>query len=456
MGAVRRVPLAALVAVCSLLALGAASCTGGVTGIGIGAAQRGDVAEVVDASASVTARAVARLSAPSAGTIARLTVAPGGTVRAGQVIAVISSPEAQRQLRQARDALSALSSGGFSVPAGTDLVAVQKRTDTAAAKAFASARSAATAIADPVLRTTLLAQIDAAAQQYASVAATARSLATAVRSGIASLSRALGALGAAQRVQAQSAYQLAKAAVDALTLRAPIGGVVQYGGAAGPAASGGSLADLLGAAGGAAPGGAAAAPAAGSGGPVSGPGVDDAVSVGSQVGPGTSVVTIVDVSTLGLVADVDETDVLLVAPGVTARVELDAAPGASYDATVGSVDLLPTTSARGGVAYRARLSLRAGQYADGRPAPTPRPGMSAVAHLQVRQARGVVTVPAEAIFTAGGRDAVWVVQSGHAVQVPVTVGVQGQDQVEIVSGVSAGDRVVVRGADKVHSGQSLP
>ncbi|MBO0868049.1 MAG: biotin/lipoyl-binding protein, partial [Micromonosporaceae bacterium] len=254
----RRVPLAALAAVCTLLALGAASCTGGPNGIGIGTAVRGDVAEVVDASASVTARAVARLTAPSPGTVARLAVAPGGTVRAGQVVAVISSPEAQRQLTEAHDALVAVSSGGFSVPAGTDLVAVQSRTDTAAAKAFASARQAASAIADPVLRNALLAQIDAAARQYAAVAATARSLATAVRSGIASLGRALGALGAAQRVQAQSGYDLAKAAVDALTLRAPIGGVVQYGGADTSSSGGGSLADLLGAAG--------AAGAAGAGG----------------------------------------------------------------------------------------------------------------------------------------------------------------------------------------------
>jgi HlyD family secretion protein len=36
------------------------------------------------------------------------------------------------------------------------------------------------------------------------------------------------------------------------------------------------------------------------------------------------------------------------------------------------------------------------------------------------------------------------------------VGVQGQDVVQIVSGVAPGDSVVVRGTDQVTAGQELP
>jgi hypothetical protein len=81
--------------------------------------------------------------------------------------------------------------------------------------------------------------------------------------------------------------------------------------------------------------------------------------------------------------------------------------------------------------------------------------MSAVTHLQVRQATGAVTVPAAAVFTAEGRDVVWAVRNGRAEQVPVTVGVQGQDVVQIVSGLSEGQQVVVRGTDQVQTGQHL-
>jgi HlyD family secretion protein len=367
------------------------------------------------------------------------------------VVAVVDSPAAQQQLADASAALAAASSGGGGVPLRTrDLAVAQKRVDDAAAQAFATARKAADAIGDPAVRQALLGQIDVASAQYDSLAATSRSLVTSVQQGIASLSSAMSALGAAQKAQARSAYNLAKSTVDALTLRAPIAGVVQLGGPA-SAPQTGSLSNLLSSV----TGGSAAAPTSTNGHP-SGPGVDDAVVLGEPVGAGTAVATIVDTSALGLVADVDETDVLLVAPGVRAQVELDAAPGATYDAAVGSVDVLPTTSARGGVAYRARLTLAGGRYADGRAAPTPLPGMSAVAHLAVREARNAVTVPAAAVVRSDGQDAVWVVHDGKAVRAAVTLGVQGPDRVQVLSGVTAGDRVVVRGADHVHSGQSVP
>jgi len=454
----RRAPLAALVGVtAALVSFGVAACTGSSGAVSVGSAARGDVTEIVDSSATITAKAVATLTAPAAGTVATLAVAPGATVQPGQVVAVIDSPSAQQQLQEATTTLAAArNTGGGGFSGGTDLAAAQKRTDDAAAKAFDSARQAASAVGDPAVRDALLAQLDAAAQQYASLAATSRSLVNSVQRGIGNVSAAVSALGAAQRAQAQSAYDLAKSTVDSLTLRAPIAGVVQFGGASSGAAGGGSLTNLLGSLGGGSGSAAGAAGAAGGTGAAAGPGVDDAAAVGTQVGVGSPIATIVDVSSLGLIAQVDETDILLVSPGVPANVELDAAPGATYHATVQTIDVLPTTSTSGGVAYRVRLSLGAGTYSDGRPAPTPRPGMSAVAHLSVRQAHDTVTVPAAAVFSVDGHDAVWLVRGGKAVQTPVTVGVQGQDRVEISHGIGAGDQIVVRGTDLVKDGQSLP
>src|SRR5690606_36793455 len=133
---------------------------------------------------------------------------------------------------------------------------------------------------------------------------------------------AASAIGAAQRVQASQAYELAVATVEALTLRAPFDGVVQLGGTAGgDAAVVPDLEALLGAATGGAP--AAAAGVAGT---------DPAPVVGAPVRAGTPLLTVVDMDPPTLLAEVDETDVLLVEPGVTAEVELDAAPGAVYPA----------------------------------------------------------------------------------------------------------------------------
>ena len=150
------------------------------------------------------------------------------------------------------------------------------------------------------------------------------------------------------------------------------------------------------------------------------------------------------------------TDVLLVKPGVPAEVELDAVPGATYSATVASVDPNPTTSTRGGVTYGVRLALAPGKSADGSPAPEPRPGMSAVADLQVRAAQDAVAVPVSAVFRDGKRDSVWVVSDGAARKRPVTLGAQGDATVEVADGLRAGERVVVKGTDTVVDGQQVP
>jgi HlyD family secretion protein len=436
-----------LAAAALLPSLTAASCGDNARGVSVGAAARGTVDEIVEAPGSVTARAAGTVSSPADGTLAELRVDAGDRVSKGQVVAVIDSPAVQQRLTDAERALDQASRGGVPSGGGTAaFTAVRRRTDAQADAAFDAARDAAQKVSDAHLKTALLQQVNAARKQYAAASAAAAAAVRSVQRGVAGLAQAVGALSAAQRLQAEQAYALAYAAVEALTLRAPVAGVVQLGGTA-PGGTG-SLTDLLSA--GASTGSVPSAPAA------TLPGVDAAVPEGAVVSAGTPILTVVDTGKLGLAADVDETDVLLVRAGGTATVELDAATGATYRATVRAIDLLPTTSARGGVSYRVRLDLGKGTYGDGRTAPTPRPGMSAVVRLRVNRATDAITVPASAIVNADGRDTVWAVQDGRAERVPVTLGVQGEDVVQVLSGIGAGQRIVVAGADQVKNGQELP
>ncbi|MEU4622792.1 HlyD family efflux transporter periplasmic adaptor subunit [Actinoplanes sp. NPDC023801] len=428
-----------------LLPLTAASCDEQASPVRLGNAEVGTVDEIVEAPGSVTARTSATLTAPAAGTLRELYAEPGQQVRKGDVLAVIDSPELTRRRDAARDAVEQAPSGSAVTVGGTaEFAAVRRRTDKQAADAFEQARSAAGKIADPQARKALTDQVDAAERNYETASDASAAALRSVQRGVASLGRAMGTLSAAQRLQAEQAYALADAAVEALTLKAPVAGVVQLGG---PAQSGGgsSLAGLL-------EGGQVPTVSGGTA-----PGVDVAVPEGGYVAAGTPVVTVVDTARLGLSAEVDETDVLLVEAGVAADIELDAAPGAAYPAKVKAVDLLPTTSARGGVSYRVRLELGEGSYPDsGEAAPVPRPGMSAVIRLKVRQATGAVTVPASAVVSTDGRDTVWTVRDGRYTAVPVRLGVQGEETVQIVSGVGAGERVVVAGADQVAAGDEAP
>jgi RND family efflux transporter MFP subunit len=178
--------------------------------------------------------------------------------------------------------------------------------------------------------------------------------------------------------------------------------------------------------------------------------VASTVAVGAPVSAGTAILTVVDVSELGLVAEVDETDVLLVQTGVAAEAELDAAPGTTLQASVTAIDVLPTSNSRGAVAYKVHLVLTPGSV-------TPRPGMSALVRLKVREASNTISVPAAAVFNVDGQDTVWVRGEGNKAQKRrVKVGVSGRDVLQISDGLRQGEWVVVRGADRVSEGSELP
>jgi len=228
--------IGALLAGIVLVALTGASCGGGKTAVSLGNASLGAVEELVDAPATVTAKAAVTLAAPAAGTLAALHVETGDAVKAGRILAVIDSPEAEERLGQAEDALDAANRAGGGVSGGADLSGL-RATNRAAARAFESAQDAGSKISDPKVREALLAQARVAQQQYEVAARSAGEAIRAVQRGMARLSYAISAMSAAQRLQAQQAYDLAESAVDALTLRAPITGVVQLGAvaAAGPA-----------------------------------------------------------------------------------------------------------------------------------------------------------------------------------------------------------------------------
>lgn len=412
---------------------------------------RATVTEVVEAPATVVAKASATVTAQAAGRIETLNVDEGQQVTTGDVLLTIDSPDAEEQLEQAQSAVDAAEQGGdISIPRA-DFARSQAATDAAAEDAFARAREVANEIPDEPTQAALLAQIDQSEAAYEAISADAQAAVRNFNAGLASIGEALNSLSAAQRAQAQAALTIAEQRIESLTVRAPIKGTVVI------APSGGQqaipdVAGLL-----------ESLPAtAGLAGEAAGGGVQDptvptrpTLEVGTPVSTGAALISIVDMSELSLAAEVDETDVLLVTPGVPAEIEVDAVPGGSYSGTVESVDLSPTQSSRGGVSYVVRLSLGPGSMPDSSAAPTLLPGMSAVARLEVRTETDAIAVPSSAVIREGNRDTVWVIIDNRAVRRVVTLGAQGEDMVAVARGLAIGDRIVTRGADQVSEGDEL-
>ena len=430
--------------------------------------QPATVVERVSAPGAVQAAAVADLTAPAAAKLTALRVTDGATVRRGQVLAQLSSAQIDASIRQAQAAVGSASSlGGIipSLPTGAALATldqVQQQVSSSSG-AVLDALRATLPLLPKRQRAQLQVRIGQAAQRVASAqaaaGAAARQAASAVNQETNALRNSIGAATAAQRSQAQLALDLARQQKQALTLRAPLSGTVQLGRsasstAASSAAGLSSITSLPESAQQALQG---LAGGSGSGSGSSGP----PLRTGAQVGAGQTVATVYEVSTLMVAAQVDETDIPLVKTGQTADVELDAFPGASFSAKVRRISVAPAQgqSAAGGAAYEVDLAIGGVEQpgtgtGGGGGNPVPRVGMTATAEIHVRRAVQAPAVPTSAMIEQGRGQAIYVIEGSRVHLRTVTVAAEGEDQVAVASGVRNGERVVSRGAERLHDGQT--
>ncbi len=170
------------------------------------------------------------------------------------------------------------------------------------------------------------------------------------------------------------------------------------------------------------------------------------MSAGDPATPGTPVVTILPDAPFQIVADFSEADAMKVAVGQPASVTFDALPDASATGTVTSVAVLPTDASSGANATSSVTTYAATITLDSTPDGI-REGMSASVIVTTQEVSGALWAPTAAITTAGGQSTVTVRVGGTDEVVSVQTGLAGDSGVEITSGVSEGDQLVVSSGD---------
>lgn len=162
-----------------------------------------------------------------------------------------------------------------------------------------------------------------------------------------------------------------------------------------------------------------------------------------------AVVTIADMSSLEVEADVSEANLPRIFSDQPAEITLDAYPENRYPAMV---DKIVPTADRAKATVMVKLRFKS--Y-DKRVLPE----MSAkIAFLPASAAgagevsRPVLSVPAAAVAERGGRQVVYQMKDEKAVEVPVAAGRRMGSLVEIQSGLKAGDKVIARVDDNVRPG----
>jgi macrolide-specific efflux system membrane fusion protein len=183
--------------------------------------------------------------------------------------------------------------------------------------------------------------------------------------------------------------------------------------------------------------------------PIDGTVIQRGTEVGEVVVPGVQatfegrpLLTVADLSTLLVKVELNQIDVAKVQIGNEASVTFDALPGKTYAAKVTRV--APASSKVSGkdvevFPVEAELSATDAVI---------KPGMTADVRIHLEAKADVIMLPIEAVVTSGERATVTRVLTDpageqHSEKIVVTLGARNDRELELLSGLSEGDRVLI-------------
>lgn len=173
--------------------------------------------------------------------------------------------------------------------------------------------------------------------------------------------------------------------------------------------------------------------------PIEGTIANVAINAGEQASPGAPAITLVNEDAFHINVNVDEIDIDQISVGQDVEVTLDALQDTVLTGTIAEIS--PTSASAGGVVtYLVTINITADQGV------TLRPGMSANASIVVQEIDDVLTVPNWAIRLDRETGNAYVLQKmadGTISEVVVGTGLRNEQFSEVLSGLQAGDVVVV-------------
>lgn len=178
--------------------------------------------------------------------------------------------------------------------------------------------------------------------------------------------------------------------------------------------------------------------------PIDGVVLDDySLTPGTLLSTATPVVRIANVNRIKAVLQVPEVQVSAVAVGMKARITAESLAGETVEGHVSVVRPYVDTSTRT-VQVEVSVDNKALGY-------RLKPGMFARVFLVEKSAENALVVPADSIMNGK----VFVVRDGKAIQAAVQTGLVLPDVVQVTSGVSSGDLVVVSGGSALRNGDPV-
>jgi HlyD family secretion protein len=165
-----------------------------------------------------------------------------------------------------------------------------------------------------------------------------------------------------------------------------------------------------------------------------------------------AVVTIADMSSLEVDADVSEANITRVAAEQNCEITLDAYPQHRYPGYVSNI--VPTAD-RAKATVMVKIKFK--EY-DQRVLPEMGAKVTFLApgtRADAMTVKPLLTVPAAAVAARDGRAVVFQIKENRAVEMPVTTGRRIRNAIEITGGLKEGDRVISKADDRIKNGTKV-
>ncbi len=166
---------------------------------------------------------------------------------------------------------------------------------------------------------------------------------------------------------------------------------------------------------------------------------------GDMASPGMPAVILVDLDTVHIKAALPEGAVNRVEEGLTVEVYVPAVRDLPFE---GAVEEISPIAPEGGRSYPVKVVID-------NPEGLLKSGMYARMELQVEKREQVLTVPLEALLTENASTSVLIVEDVTAVKKVLKLGIRDENYVEVLSGLNAGDKVIVRGQRGLMEGMKV-
>lgn len=169
------------------------------------------------------------------------------------------------------------------------------------------------------------------------------------------------------------------------------------------------------------------------------------VDVGALVSPSTPLVNLVHTDTVKVIAHVLEKDIPRVRPGMKTKIEAQAFPGEVFEGRIARVNSALDQATR---TLQTEIEI---------PNPDHRlkPGMFVRLEIVLAEKPDALVVPKYAVMEEGTARWVFVVTGNQAVRRPVRIGLEQYPDVEVLEGVTEGERVVVKGQESIRNGLTV-